>query len=44
MSGVAEGYIGKIKNSGVQVVKAPQSGNGKKGKSTIQTGTDLRSK
>ena len=40
---MAEGYIGKIKNSGVQVVKAPHPGNGKKGKSTVKTGTDLRS-
>ena len=40
---MAEGYTGKIKNSGVQVVKPPHSGNGKKGTSSVKTGTDLRS-
>lgn len=35
------GYIGKIKNSGSQVVKAPnQITNQKKG--TVKTGNDLR--
>lgn len=35
------GYIGKIKNSGTQVVKAPhQSTDSKKG--TVRTGRDLR--
>lgn len=35
------GYIGKIKNSGSQVVKAPhQITNSKKG--TVKTGSDLR--
>lgn len=36
------GYAGKIKNSGVQVVKAPNSGAAPKGKSTVKTGKDLR--
>lgn len=40
---MAEGYTGKIRNSGVQVVKPPRSGNGKKGTSSVKTGTDLRS-
>ena len=40
---MAEGYSGKIKNSGVQIVRPPHSGNGKKGTSTVKTGTDLRS-
>jgi len=36
------GYAGKIKNSGTQVVKAPmQTSDAKKG--TVKTGTDLRS-
>lgn len=35
------GYIGKIKNGGTQVVKAPnQSADSKKG--TVKTGEDLR--
>ncbi len=35
------GYIGKIKNSGTQVVKAPnQVADAKKG--TVKTGSDLR--
>ena len=35
-------YAGKIKNTGVQVVKGPYSGGNTKGKSTVKTGTDLR--
>lgn len=36
------GYIGRIRNSGTQVVKAPnQSTDQKKG--TVKTGKDLRS-
>lgn len=39
--GEKNGYIGKIKNSGTQVVKAPvQHTDGKKG--TVKTGSDLR--
>lgn len=35
------GYIGRIKNGGTQVVKAPnQKVDGKKG--TVKTGSDLR--
>lgn len=37
------GYIGKIKNSGTQTVKAPDQVKGGSGKSTVKTGTDLRS-
>lgn len=37
------GYIGKIKNSGTQMVKAPNQVKPGTGKSTIKTGTDLRS-
>ena len=33
------GYIGKIKNSGTQTVQV----KGGSGKSTVKTGTDLRS-
>jgi len=36
------GYIGKIKNTGVQEVKAPVSGKGSSGKKTVKTGNDLR--
>lgn len=35
-------YAGSIKNTGAQVVKAPFSGDNKKGKSTVKTGNDLR--
>ena len=38
---VAEGYKGKIKNQGAQIVKAPSQST-KKGKSKVITGTDLR--
>lgn len=36
------GYIGKIKNGGTQVVKAPNQTTDKK-KGTVKTGGDLRS-
>lgn len=36
------GYIGKIKNSGTQIVNAPNQVKPGKGKSTVKTGTDLR--
>lgn len=36
-------YAGKIKNTGVQNVKGPYSSGNKKGKSTVKTGSDLRS-
>lgn len=36
------GYAGKIANTGAQVVKAPMAVDNKKGKSTVKTGTDLR--
>ena len=36
-------YAGSIKNTGAQVVKAPFGGDSQKGKSTVKTGTDLRS-
>ena len=35
-------YAGSIKNTGAQVVKAPFSGDNKKGNSTVKTGNDLR--
>lgn len=39
-----KGYAGSVKNSGVQVVKAPFSDRGKGGKGSVKTGGDLRSK
>ena len=36
------GYIGKIKNSGAQVVKAPVNPGGKKGNGSVKKGSDLR--
>ena len=36
-------YAGSIKNTGAQVVKAPFSGDNKKGSGTVKTGNDLRS-
>lgn len=36
------GYLGKIKNSGTQVVQAPNQLTDQK-KGTVKTGTDLRS-
>lgn len=36
------GYVGKIKNSGVQKVTAPHAA-ADKGKGTVKTGNDLRS-
>lgn len=35
------GYVGKIKNGGTQVVKAPTQHSGPK-KGTVKTGNDLR--
>jgi len=35
------GYVGKIKNGGTQIVKAPHQSTGS-GKSTVKTGRDLR--
>ena len=35
------GYIGRIRNTGSQVVKAPNQSTDSK-KSTVKTGTDLR--
>jgi hypothetical protein len=35
-------YVGKIKNSGAQTVKAPVKPDGKRGKASVKTGTDLR--
>lgn len=41
MSESKSGYVGKIRNSGTQIVKAPhQITDGKKG--TVKTGSDLR--
>jgi len=36
------GYAGKIQNSGAQKVNAPFANTGKKGTSTVKTGSDLR--
>lgn len=36
-------YAGSIKNTGVQVVKAPFTQDNKKGKGSVKTGNDLRS-
>lgn len=36
------GYIGKISNSGAQVVKAPLAQGNGKGKSVVHKGNDLR--
>ena len=41
MADKSNAYVGKIKNSGAQVVKAPISGDGGKGKATVKKG-DLR--
>ena len=38
---MADGYKGKIKNQGAQVVKAPSQST-KKGTKKVITGTDLR--
>ena len=38
-----KGYAGKIQNTGAQKVNAPFGGNPQKGKSTVKTGSDLRS-
>ena len=37
-----KGYIGKIKNSGTQVVTAPHQNKGKSGTRKVIKGTDLR--
>lgn len=39
-----KGYAGKIAQAGSQVVKAPAQIGQKKGKSTVKTGSDLRTK
>lgn len=39
-----KGYAGKIAQTGSQVVKAPAQVSPKKGKGTVKTGNDLRSK
>ena len=41
MADKSNAYVGKIKNSGAQVVQAPISGAGKKGTATVKKG-DLR--
>ena len=38
-----KGYAGRIQNTGAQKVEAPFGSAGKKGTSTVKTGTDLRS-
>ena len=39
-----KGYAGRIAQTGSQTVKAPAQVSPKKGKSTVKTGNDLRSK
>lgn len=42
MANSTKGYIGKIGNGGAQVVEAPNAKQGKKGKTTVVRGGDLR--
>ena len=44
MSDTRNGYAGKIQNTGAQKVKAPFATSAKKGKTTVKTGNDLRTK
>lgn len=44
MADGTRGYAGKIQNTGAQKVKAPFASGAKKGKSTVRTGGDLRTK
>ena len=37
-----KGYAGRIQNTGSQKVEAPFGSSGKKGNSTVKSGTDLR--
>lgn len=37
-----KGYIGRIKNSGTQVVNAPHQNKGKSGQGKVIKGNDLR--
>ena len=41
---VSNGYNGKIKNSGTQEVKAPNSARSSTKTATVHRGTDLRTK
>lgn len=41
---VSNGYNGKIKNSGTQEVKAPNSARSSTKTATVHRGTDLRAK
>ena len=43
-NGGRPGYAGRIQNAGAQKVQAPFSTGAKKGKSTVKTGGDLRTK
>lgn len=42
MANTTKGYIGRISNSGAQVVTAPAAKQGKKGTGKTIKGTDLR--
>lgn len=42
MADSKSGYAGKIQNAGAQKVSAPYSSGGKKGKSAVTKGSDLR--
>ncbi len=41
---MSNGYTGKIKNSGTQEVKAPNSARSSTKSATVHRGTDLRTK
>ncbi len=39
---MAKSYIGRIRNSGAQVVKGPCADSGRGGKGSVKSGGDLR--
>ena len=43
MANTTKGYIGRIGNGGAQVIEAPNAKQGKKGKTKVVRGSDLRS-
>lgn len=42
MADQKKGYIGSIRNTGAQKVRAPLATGGRKGSGTVKTGSDLR--
>lgn len=42
MANTTKGYIGRIGNSGAQIVQAPNAKQGKKGNGKVIKGNDLR--